>query len=144
MKLSKIIRIYIGILMIIVFIGMFVDDSVITVYAKEDLIFLTGLQYGFDKSSHYEFANAEITNEIDRFSQFGRLSVLGDIKPISDVNGIAAYEVIEGNVVCSYVHEENSNAEQESSIEFVDDKTKKIDDIEINSNIGNCETSTQS
>ena len=135
MKLSKMIRIYIGILMITVFMGMFVDDSFITVYAKEDLIFPIGLQYKFDKSSHYEFANAEITNEIDGFSQFGVLSVLGDIKPISDVNGIAAYEVIEGNVVFSYVHEENSNAEQESSMEFVDDKTKKIDDIEISSNI---------
>ncbi|MBD5469623.1 MAG: hypothetical protein HDR19_00495 [Lachnospiraceae bacterium] len=135
MKLSRIIRIYLGILVIIVFGGKIVNDSTVTIYAKEETIIPVGVQYEFDKDSHYEFENAEATKTLEGSGQFGKFSVSGNMKSMVDVNGVAAYEVIDENVSLSYVHEETSVDENESNLEFVDDKTKVIAGIEIDSNI---------
>lgn len=135
MKLSRIIRIYLGILVIIVFGGKIVNVSTVTIYAKEETIIPVGVQYEFDKDSHYEFENAEATETLEESSQFGKFSVSGNMKSMADVKGVAAYEVIDGNVSLSYVHEETSVDENESNLEFVDDKTKTIAGIQIDSNI---------
>lgn len=135
MKLSRMIKIYLGIFVIIIFGRKIVNDSTVTMYAKEEAIIPVGVQYEFDKDSHYDFENAEATKILEESSQFGKFSISGKMKSMADVNGVAAYEVIDGNVSLSYVHEETSVDENESNMEFVDDKTKTIAGIEIDSNI---------
>lgn len=135
MKLSRMTRIFVAILILIILGRRTASVVTVTTYAKEESPLMTGLQYEFDKDSHYEFKNAETTKILNGYSWFGNFSVKGNIKSMSDINGVAAYKVMDGNVSLSYVHEELSADEKESNIEFVDDKTKIIDDIEINSNI---------
>ncbi len=74
--------------------------SPISVSAKDKTESITGKLYEFEKDSKYEFSSA--TSSRETTSDFGSFKITGNIKSISDVNGVTAYEVADGNVVINY------------------------------------------
>ena len=70
------------------------------VSAKDKTETILGKLYEFEKGSKYEFLDSTASKTTN--SDFGIFTITGNIKSISAVNGISAYEVADGNVLINY------------------------------------------
>lgn len=107
--------------------------SAISANADEKTESLNGKLYEFEKGSKYEISSA--TSSKSTTSDFGSLKITGNMKPISAMNGVNAYEVSDGNVIIDYSLGNKYSGESTDSWYLVDDKSKKIDTETIEEDI---------
>lgn len=110
-----------------------VSISPICVSAKDKTESITGKLYEFEKGSKYEFSSATSTKAAT--SDFGSFKITGNMKSISAVNGVTAYEVSDGNVVVDYALGNKYTGDKKDSWYLIDDKTKKVDSETLENNV---------
>lgn len=93
-----------------------------------------GKLYEFDKDGKYDIS-AVTPSTISSTTDYGSFSIKGDMTSITAVNGFTAYEVKDGNVTLNYsVGTKYANAAS-TDWHLYDDKSKKINGEEFESNI---------
>lgn len=109
--------------------------SINTVYAKKQSVSVEGKQYEFGEKDDYPISSGTSSTSISGSGQFGTFSISGDIKAIPDVNGIDAYEVVDGVVELNYDLKKTLIDADETNWHLIDDKSKKIDTEKLDENI---------
>jgi len=107
----------------------------ITAFAKETTENVAGDYYEFDKGSKYEISEVENGGQVSSEAPYGLFSINGNMKAIDDVNGVAAYEVQDANVLISYKLNENYVNAADDSWHLVDDKSKTVDGMKLENDI---------
>ena len=93
-----------------------------------------GSVYEFGKDSHYEFhENADAVSS-ENFT-YGTFSIGGSISDVTKKDGVPAYQVSEGNLSFFYNYGDTLLHANEDDWHLIDDKSKKVADITLNSNI---------
>lgn len=103
------------------------------VSAKDKTETILGKLYEFEKGSKYEFLDSTASKTTN--SDFGIFTITGNIKSISAVNGISAYEVADGNVLIDYSLGNKYKGESTDSWYLIDDKSKKVGNETLEENI---------
>lgn len=92
-----------------------------------------GELFEFEKGSHYEVS--EGTSSGNTNTNMGTFSLSGDMKSISDVGGIKAFEVNEGNISMRYsLGSVYANATAENWY-LISDKSQKVDGLSLDDDI---------
>ena len=94
-----------------------------------------GKVYEFDKDSHYEFSDSERYSDTSESNTYGSFSVSGNIASVDSKDGIPAYEVADGNLRFFYNYSDSMLNADLDSWHLVEDKSKKINDLTLDSNI---------
>lgn len=94
-----------------------------------------GKIYEFDKDSHYEFADSERYSDASESNTYGSFSVRGNIASVNSKDGIPAYEVADGNLSFFYNYTDTILNADLDSWNLVEDKSKKVNDLTLDSNI---------
>ena len=110
-----------------------INIAPINVSAKDKTESITGKLYEFETGSKYEFSSA--TSSKATTSDFGSFKITGNMKSISTVNGVTAYEVADGNVVIDYALGNKYTGDSKDSWYLIDDKSKKVDTETLEENI---------
>ena len=103
-----------------------------TAFAQEKNMELQATIYLFENSKHYVFSDGTTSNNE---SAIGKLYVNGDIIDYQTSHGIKTFHVNSDNPTITYSFNTSVLERGEQSWHLVDDKTKKIDDIELDSDI---------
>lgn len=101
--------------------------------AKDKAETISGKLYEFDKESKYEFSDSTTNKSTN--SNFGSFTITGNIKSISSVNGVSAYEIANGHVLIDYTLGDAYTGENADTWYLVDDKSKKVDNENLEENI---------
>ncbi len=96
---------------------------------------VTGMVYEFDKDSHYEFDEGGTSIKTNSDNTYGTFYISGGISAISEESGVPAYEVADGNLALFYNHGDTMLNADKDSWHLVDDKSKKVADMTLDSNI---------
>ena len=96
---------------------------------------VTGSVYEFDKDNHYEFSESDSSAKTEAGNTYGVFSVSGTISDVGTRAGVPAYEVAEGNLEFFYNYGDTLLTAGEDSWHLIDDKSKKIDTMKLNSSI---------
>lgn len=120
------------VVLFIMFIYLF---SVTTVLA-DGKVEVVGELYEFDKDSHYEFHENNITQNVGSGNTYGTFYISGDIVSVSEKSGIPSYEVVnDGGLQLFYNYTDTLLNEDKDSWHLIEDKSKKVSDISLESNI---------
>lgn len=106
-----------------------------TVIAKEIEEYVPGNYYEFDKSSKYEISESSVGIKISSGSSYGLFSISGNIKSISDVNGVPAYEVLDSNVKVRYDLFDECISAPTDAWHLIEDKSKTVDGMKLEKDI---------
>ncbi|MCC8105728.1 MAG: hypothetical protein LIO99_06940 [Clostridiales bacterium] len=107
-----------------------------TAYAEDDSYLVSGQVYDFDKDSHYQLEEASAVTNTTSDNVIGQLTITGDISINDDIaGGISTYTVGEGVLSLSYVYDLASLNADEFNWCVTEDKTKKVDGIQLASDI---------
>ena len=110
--------------------------SLATVSAIDMEVSTSGKLYEFEREDHYEFTEAEESVISSSTNTRKKFVVSGDIINTTEKDGIPAYEIGTGNFQFSYVdHEPDETTSTGLPWEIVEDKSKKIDQIQLSDNI---------
>ena len=94
-----------------------------------------GKIYEFDKDSHYEFADCKTYFDASESSTYGSFFISGNIASVDSKEGIPAYEVADGNLSFFYNYTDTILNADLDSWHLVEDKSKKVNDLTLTSNI---------
>ena len=100
--------------------------------AKTDI---PGKVYQFAKDNSYEFSNSESFLETTVDNTYGTFSISGNIANVGSHDGVASYEIADGDVAFFYNYSDSKLNADVDSWHLTDDKSKKINDIKLGSNI---------
>lgn len=114
------------------FIG---EKDFLEIYAKEMKVNIDGKLYEFTKNSEYEIEESISCGNIIGESLYGTFSIEGNIKSISDVNGVVAYEVLDSNVIFNYELKNDYTKAEINTWHLVDDKSKTVNNMSLDSDI---------
>ncbi len=101
------------------------------VSAKETSIAVRGSIYEFASNTNYEFSLVAASSG----TSFGTFTISGDLKNISNKNGLPAYSVSSESVNFYYSYDQSKLNVPDTEWYLIDDKTKKIDTISLEQNI---------
>ena len=101
------------------------------VSAKETSIAVRGSIYEFASNTNYEFSSVAASSG----ASFGTFTISGDLKNISNKNGLPAYSVSSESVNFYYSYDQSKLNVPDTEWYLIDDKTKKIDTISLEQNI---------
>ena len=107
-----------------------------TAFANSAKTEISGKVYEFDKDNSYEFSNSESFAEATQENTYGTFSISADIANVDNKDGVPAYEIADGNVSFFYNHSDHLLHDQPTVPHFAEDKSKKIDDVKLDSKIG--------
>lgn len=88
---------------------------------------LKGTQYRFDDDCNYAIKDAKEQINLYGSTQFGKISLDGDVTSIDDVNNVQAFRVNTGTVSINYA------IDIDEKLDVVDDKVKKVSNAELDS-----------
>ena len=94
-----------------------------------------GKMYELDKDSKYDITSTTPASTISESTDYGSFSIKGDMKSIPAVNGFVAYEVKDGNADLNYTIGTKYSKADSTDWHLYDDKSKKINGEEFDSNI---------
>lgn len=94
-----------------------------------------GKLYVFGKKSSYEFTESDTFEKTDKDNTYGTFSIGGDIEKVSEKSGVPSYEIGDGNLSFYYNYSDDILKADIDSWHLVNDKSKKISDIKLKSNI---------
>lgn len=96
---------------------------------------ITGKVFEFDKDNPYEFSNNESPSETTAGNTYGTFSISGNIANVSNRDGVTSYEITDGDVSFFYNYSDSKLNADLDSWHLIDDKSKKVNDIKLDSNI---------
>jgi len=105
------------------------------VLADENAVGIAGDVYEFDKDSHYEYDATKGAAGSNADNTYGSFSISGDLVPDSSVEGIPSFLVNSGQVGLTYSYADTLLNKAEEEWHLVEDKTKSVNDIKLDSNI---------
>ena len=95
-----------------------------------------GKIYELDEKSKYVYTESTSFKEIDSSgSQFGVWGIWGELRENGSVDGVKAYEVIEGKVAISFLGNGDIVNASEEKWHLINDKSKEINGIKLGSKI---------
>ena len=103
--------------------------------AGSEKITVPGDVFEFDKSSHYEFSSSNDSIGSEQATTYGTFAISGNITGESTKNGVPAYEVADGNLNLYYDYRDTLLIANEDEWHLIDDNSKKIDQVKLDSNI---------
>lgn len=103
--------------------------------AASEKISVPGDVFEFDKDSHYEFSSNSDSVGSKADNTYGTFAIGGNITSESTKNGIPAYEVTDGSLSLYYNHGDSLLTAGEDDWHLIDDKSKKLDYLTLDSNI---------
>lgn len=106
-----------------------------TAFATAPKTEISGKVFEFGKDSSYEFSNSESFSETTSDNTYGTFSIGGNIANVSNRDGVTAYEISDGNIAFFYNHSDSKLKADVDSWHLIDDKSKKINDVQLNTNI---------
>ncbi len=107
----------------------------LTVHAKEIEENVSGDYYEFDKNSKYDISDSTASGIVSTDGMYGIFSLKGNMKAISDVNGIPAYEIQDANVQVTYKLNDVYVNATDDMWHLIDDKSKNVDGMKLESDI---------
>lgn len=115
--------------------GMLFSNVFFMVSASTDNIEVPGKVYEFDKNNQYKFSDSENFVNAEGDNTYGVFSVGGNISNVGNKNGVPSYEVAEGSLALFYNYGDTLLNAGEDSWHLVDDKSKKVDTLTLDSNV---------
>lgn len=94
-----------------------------------------GKVYEFSKDGHYEFSESDTYSEAGENNTYGTFFASGNISNIGTKDGVTAYEVSDGNLEFFYSHGDTILNADLDSWHLIDDKSKRVNDLSLDSNI---------
>lgn len=107
----------------------------VSVYATADNAVANGKLFEFGKDDHYEFSASDTFTSTDEADTYGDFAVNGNIADISSKDGVPSYEVDDGKLSVFYNYTDAVLNADVDSWHLVEDKSKKLNDLELDSNI---------
>lgn len=120
---------------IFVAVAMFLCSLPLTVIAETAKIEVEGEIYEFAKDSHYEIYEDGIPKETRTGNTYGTFYISGDVVDVSEKSGVPSYEVGNGNLAFYYNHGDTMLNADEDFWHLIDDKSRKVADMKLDSNI---------
>ena len=105
------------------------------VFAASGKTEVTGTVYEFDKDSHYEFDESSSSEKTGNNNTYGIFYISGNVSDVNAKSGVPAYEVSDGNLTFYYNYGDAVLNAGEDEWHLVDDKSKKVDDMKLSSDI---------
>ncbi len=96
---------------------------------------VTGKVYEFNKDSHYEFHEGGTSKKSDTIYTYGTFLISGDVTDVSQKSGVPSYEIGDGNLAFYYNHGDAVLNADEDKWHLVNDKSKNVADMKLDSNI---------
>ena len=107
----------------------------ITAFASESKVNIEGRVYSFEEDDHYEWSSSDDYEAASSCETYGQFSVAGDLISSGTKNGVPAYAVSGPDVYFTYSYTDSLLNADEENWHLVDDKSKKVDEISLSSNI---------
>lgn len=136
MKLKKCLKAGRSIFLVIVLGGIGVLNSYNQTNAKVMSEVMEGRLLVFEEGSDYEIAESVQEKSITSGSAYGEFTVTGNIKAIPEVNGVNAYEVLDGNVVMGYDFVDTYITDASDQWYLIDDKSDAVNGEKLDAAIG--------
>jgi len=96
---------------------------------------VTGKVYEFEKDSNYEIHEGGTSVKTSSDNTYGTFYIGGDVLAVSEKSGVPSYEVADYNLAFFYNHGDTMLNADEDSWHLVDDKSKKVADLTLDSKI---------
>jgi len=122
-------------LLIIFAIILIICSLPVVAFASSEKTNVTGKVYEFSKNDSYDFIETDIYQETNEDNTYGTFGINGEILNVSSKDGIPAYEIDNGNISLYYNYTDTLLSAGREEWHLVNDKTKKVADITLNSNI---------
>ena len=105
------------------------------VFAASGKTEVAGTVYEFDEDSHYEFDESSSSEKTGSNNTYGTFYISGNVSDVNEESGVPAYEVSDGNLTFYYNSGDTMLNASDDEWHLVDDKSKKVDDIKLSSDI---------
>ena len=105
------------------------------VFAASGKTEVAGTVYEFDKDSHYKFDESCPSEKTDSNNTYGTFYISGKVSDVNEEFGVPAYEVSDGNLTFYYNYGDAVLNAGEDEWHLVDDKSKKVDEMKLSSDI---------
>ena len=110
----------------------------LTVFAEENPGDVAGKVYSFEEKANYEYSKAKtFETAVPGENTYGDFSLSGSVTSDGVINEIPSYLVSEGTASFVYSYTDELLKADEESWHLIEDKSKKVDDISLSSNIQN-------
>lgn len=118
-----------------VVLAMLLGALPITTFAETGKTEIAGKLYEFDKDSHYEFHEADTSEQATTENTYGTFYISGNIATNGNESGVPSYEVSDSGLSIYYNYGDTKLNANEDSWHLVNDKSKKVADMKLDSNI---------
>lgn len=105
------------------------------VFAASGKMEVAGTVYEFDKDRRYEFDECSSSEKTGSNNTYGTFYISGNVSDVNEESGVPAYEVSDGNLTFYYNYGDAVLNAGEDEWHLVDDKSKKVDDMKLSSDI---------
>lgn len=107
----------------------------VNAFTKSEKNAIVGKVYEFDKNDDYDISESDKSSSTDKVETYGKFSLLGNIRNVSEKNGVPAYEVTSGNLDLYYTYSDALLKAEEQKWHLVADKGKKLDGNKLDKKI---------
>ena len=104
-------------------------------FAEENAVPIAGNVYEFGEKDHYEFDAVKGAAGSNADNTYGSFSISGDLAPDNSADGIPSFLVNDGQISLTYAYEDKYLNKKDEEWHLDDDKTKKVNDLTLDSNI---------
>ena len=123
------------IITILIVMVMFLSIMPLTVCAENGKTEVVGKIYEFEKDSHYEFHEGGKSEKTDNDNTYGTFYISGNIVAVDEKSGVPVYEIGDENLTFFYNYGDTMLNANEDNWHLVDDKSKKVADMKLDSDI---------
>ena len=118
------------------FVACFISSILsVSVLAEEGKTEVVGKLYEFDKDSNYEFHEKAKPKDTTSDNTYGSFSISGNISNVGEKSNVPSYEITDGKLDLYYNYSDAVLNAGEDEWHLVDDKSKKLADMKLDSNI---------
>lgn len=121
--------------LLLLFSGIGVWMTLAIVYAENGKTSVSGRIYEFDEDNAYEFSEEEAFFSTNDEETYGSFSIAGNIRDISEKDGVPMYCVDDGNLTFSYIYGDSLLLANEDEWHLVGDKSKSVNGIKLDAAI---------
>lgn len=112
-----------------------IGETALVACATDNDISIAGYVYEFNKDSHYVIDEAVSSTATSFDNTIGQLIISGNITDDEPSGDVPAYTVNDGVITLSYTFNQSNLNSSEDEWCITDDKTKKVDSLQLDSNI---------
>lgn len=118
------------------FVACFISSILpVSVLAEEGKTEVVGKLYEFDEDSNYEFHEKAKSQDTTSDNTYGLFSICGNISNVGEKSNVPSYEITDGKLDFYYNYSDAVLNACEDEWHLVDDKSKKVADMKLDSNI---------